>query len=236
MSARPDLSPVKITLDELARALPERIASVDQSRAVAETAAIAARERATLDKQRLEATKPHRDAEAAINQAFRSVIDAAKAVEGAAKRLLLRWQLEERERVEAERRRVEAENRARIEAARVEEERRRKAIEEETRAQAADAGFSQPEAEELAALEVASADVAVPVLTEVAPLPPAATIVGGQGSATIAKVGTFAVVDPALVPREYLIVSEGLIRQAVRDGVRQIAGVTIYQHDQVRAR
>ena len=42
--------------------------------------------------------------------------------------------------------------------------------------------------------------------------------------------------DAALVPREYLIVDEKQIRQAVRDGVREIPGVRIEQVDELAVR
>lgn len=49
-----------------------------------------------------------------------------------------------------------------------------------------------------------------------------------------AKRWTFQVIDEKKVPREYLCVDEGAIRQAVRNGVREILGVEIYQEEGLR--
>ena len=44
------------------------------------------------------------------------------------------------------------------------------------------------------------------------------------------------VVDPMTVPREYLVVDEKAIRAAVRAGVREIAGVRIYEDVEMAVR
>lgn len=49
-----------------------------------------------------------------------------------------------------------------------------------------------------------------------------------------AKVWKFEIEDESLVPREFLIVNETAIRVAIREGKREIAGVRIYQEDQLR--
>lgn len=57
------------------------------------------------------------------------------------------------------------------------------------------------------------------------------------GSAAFSKAPwTFKVVDPKLVPREYLLVSDNLLRDAVKQGVRSIPGIEIYQETQVNFR
>ena len=68
-------------------------------------------------------------------------------------------------------------------------------------------------------------------VTIVAPVvaPPPTTI----GNATVKKVWKFRVVDTAIVPRDYMIVDETKIRAAVRDGLRSIQGVEIFQEDQL---
>lgn len=47
------------------------------------------------------------------------------------------------------------------------------------------------------------------------------------------KVWKFEITDATLVPRQYLIVDEKLIRQAVSVGLREIAGVRIYEDVQI---
>jgi hypothetical protein len=51
-----------------------------------------------------------------------------------------------------------------------------------------------------------------------------------------AKVWKFEITDAVAVPREYLSVDEVLVREAIRSGVREIAGVRIYQEEQLRVR
>ena len=51
-----------------------------------------------------------------------------------------------------------------------------------------------------------------------------------------AKVWKFKVTNPSLVPREYLIVDDTLIRKAVANGSRNIPGVKIFQEDTLRIR
>lgn len=52
----------------------------------------------------------------------------------------------------------------------------------------------------------------------------------------VAKVWTFEIVDPMNVPSQYCVPDPKLIRKAVRDGVREILGVRIFQDMQVRIR
>lgn len=52
----------------------------------------------------------------------------------------------------------------------------------------------------------------------------------------VKKVWTFNVTDPNLVPREYLVVDEKKIREAIRAEVREIPGVEIFQDTQIAIR
>lgn len=56
------------------------------------------------------------------------------------------------------------------------------------------------------------------------------------GTTSYKKVLKFEIVDPVLVPREYLVVNESLVRKAVNDGWRNIAGVRIWEENQVVSR
>lgn len=56
------------------------------------------------------------------------------------------------------------------------------------------------------------------------------------GSMTARKVWKFEVTDAAQVPREFLIVNETAIREAVRQGNRDISGVRIYQDEVIASR
>jgi hypothetical protein len=108
----------------------------------------------------------------------------------------------------------EFETRQRLELAKAQEAARKEAarIQAEIDANAAAAGVPAPV-------------VVAPVLPE-AP----AAIRTEEGSASQRKEWTFEVVDPQEVPREYLLVDERAIRDAVRRGIRQIPGVNIFEH------
>jgi hypothetical protein len=56
------------------------------------------------------------------------------------------------------------------------------------------------------------------------------------GTASTKKVWTHEITDPDQVPRDYLLVDEKKIRQAIKMGVRKISGVRIYQETQVGIR
>lgn len=56
------------------------------------------------------------------------------------------------------------------------------------------------------------------------------------GSANLRTVWTFEVLDPNNVPRKYCTPDPKLIRQAVKGGVRKMAGVRIYEDQQVAIR
>ena len=56
------------------------------------------------------------------------------------------------------------------------------------------------------------------------------------GTSYITKWWTYEVEDPAAVPREYLAVNEKAIGSAVKNGVRSIPGVKIYEKSETRIR
>ncbi len=53
------------------------------------------------------------------------------------------------------------------------------------------------------------------------------------GGVVVKKVWTFKILDKESVPHQYLVVDEVAVRAAIRSGVREIAGITIFQEDQV---
>lgn len=59
---------------------------------------------------------------------------------------------------------------------------------------------------------------------------------GSQNVKGITKRWTFSIVDPTLVPREYLTVDESKIRQAMNAGVRDIPGVKFEQTESLTSR
>jgi hypothetical protein len=68
-------------------------------------------------------------------------------------------------------------------------------------------------------------------------VPKPATIVRTEaGSASTRKVWKHEIIDEAAVPRRYLMVDESKIRQAVKQGVREIPGVRIFEHTEIAFR
>lgn len=65
---------------------------------------------------------------------------------------------------------------------------------------------------------------------------PQKTVRADRGSATIKKVWTFQVENPALVPEQYKVVDDRKIRAAVASGIREIPGVRIFLSSQVAVR
>jgi hypothetical protein len=52
----------------------------------------------------------------------------------------------------------------------------------------------------------------------------------------LSKTWGFAVIDASIVPREYLSINEVVIRQAIRNGIREIPGVGIFQENKLVVR
>lgn len=127
---------------------------------------------------------------------------------------------ERRKREQAEREQREADELAA--AAKDEEERAAaEALAEEAREKAAEAATAEAAISSLPEIELPTA---------VVPAAPKPTGISQR------KVWKATVVDAALVPREYLAVDEKLIKAAVREGVREIPGVSIEQVDQMAVR
>jgi hypothetical protein len=133
--------------------------------------------------------------------------DRAAVIESEAKGKVAAWQASERIRIQKE----EAEKR------RIAEEATRKLQEE-----AIEAGMAEAEAKQIK-VEMPTAPTTAPVLrTE-----------GGAKSST-AMVWVFEIEDPAKVPDEYKMIDEKKVRDAVRMGTREIAGIRIFQKEQIR--
>jgi len=87
--------------------------------------------------------------------------------------------------------------------------------------------------------QAAEARAAVAWLDEptTAVVPAVAQTVRAQGGTlTVKRVWTFEVQDAAAVPEQYKLVNEVALRAAVKSGVRTIAGVRIYETEQVAVR
>jgi hypothetical protein len=104
-----------------------------------------------------------------------------------------------------------------------EEARRQKLIDEQSAAQAA--------AEKKAKKAKATGKPEPVYVAPPAPLPLAAI-----DSTTVRKTWTFEVVDEKSIPRNFMVLNEKMVREQIRNGVREIAGLRIFQQDTVVAR
>lgn len=154
-------------------------------------------------------------------------------------------------RVEQERRKAEAAARqAAIEAQRkIDEEARlareaaeKEAAEARARAEeAAKAGDSDAaRLAEIAKAEEAKAQVVaeMPVVQVEAPVIPKASgpVRTAAGTASVRKRWEFGITDPTAIPREYLVVDEKKLREAIKAGVRSIPGVNIFETSDIAIR
>jgi hypothetical protein len=119
---------------------------------------------------------------------------------------------------------------ARLRAIAEEEARKRKASEEELRILREKAEQERLEAIRKAEEEAKAREVIAPVVQE--PIVPKESNVTRSESGVAAyqrKTWTFEITDETQIPREYLKVDEGKIRDAIKMGARDIAGIRIYE-------
>jgi hypothetical protein len=161
--------------------------------------------------------KPLNDQVKQVNDAFKTITAPLDSAETILKQKVLIYNREQEKKRQEEI--------ARIERERKEAEERQRALEAEHEARRLDALATDGEIiPDLPPAEIAPVELPpeLPTMTRTA-----------LGSATVKKVWMFEVAFPAEVPRQYLIIDERLIREAVRAGVREIPGVRIYQDDQL---
>jgi hypothetical protein len=194
---------------ELAR-IQERAAAVkidgpETMGYAAETVSLAQKIGKALEARRTELTKPLLEEKQAIDRRFKELTDRIEAIKKGMIEKIDAFKAAERLRIQEETRKQEEEA----------EQRRLQAILEAENAQ-----------EELG-IEI-PADMLTPA--PIAPLEaPSARIATASGGIGERKVWLWSVFDHAQVPRAYLMVDGSAITKAVRDGVREIPGVKIYQ-------
>ena len=174
----------------------------------------------------------------AINDLFRRLSAPFAQADETVREKVLAYRREQEARAAAERWRLEAEERARREAAEAAQREAAEAVraaEQAAREQAGHAAADRAAFEAHLTAERASEEAARASLVRqavaAAPAAPKTVTTDSGGRMTARKRWTFEVVDPAAVPREYLFVNDQAIRHAVAEGVREIAGVRIYEHE-----
>ena len=197
-----------------------------------------------INNKKLSITKPYRDLVAKINATVKPFDDDLKGIETNLKSKISHYQREQaelarriaekkaREEAEARRKELEAERaaeRKRQEKERQEAQQRQRELEEKAKA----------ENVEPVKVEIPDVDPELSKPVEVTPeiinVPTGPTRTA-EGTGSVAKRWKHRVVDADQVPREYLMVDEKKIAAAVKDGIRSIAGVEIYEDQEVRFR
>lgn len=181
----------------------------------------------------------------AINERFRGPEAIFKRADEIVRAKVLAYRAEQERRRQAEVRRLEAEEQERLRAERAERERQEaeaRALAERAAAVAlaaetADspvdlADAARDFAAATAALEQQRASAPAPVALPIRTPAPRPTL----GAAASRKRWVATVTDASLVPRQYLVVDQRLLNEAVKRGAREIPGVTIEERDELAVR
>ena len=183
-----------------------------------------------LEAQRVSLVKPLNDHVKFINGQFKDWMEPLKSANEIVREKVLAYKREEA-RIAAEAQAVEDE-RIRTEQARMAAEEERVRAEQarlEAEAEAANAPPPPPLPPPPPATIVPPSPAPIPAAPEKTTRSPLATT-------TIKKVWQYEITDPGAVPREYLVVDEKKIAAVVRAGLRSIAGVRIFETEQLAVR
>lgn len=245
----------KVEIDPfVAAAKTIEISTGEDAEGATEVLAEIQRRKKALESERKKLAEPINEAKNAIQNLFNGLkapLDEARAIlepkllayqDAEERRIREENARREREQIEkrrAEEERIAAERKAAAEAAAQAEREAREASEALAREASAEA-----EAQAVAAAEAArKAEAELAAKREERPAFELAereeaqtTVKTTRGSATRKKVWTFDVVDAASVPREFMAVDEKKIRQAVKNGEREIPGVRIYEKSELAVR
>jgi hypothetical protein len=247
---------VDSTVDVVAKRVAEAEAQADalqvtnagEAEAAAEVLRDIARYKKGAEAERTELVKPLNDHVKLINKKFKDAIAPFEAADKKIRAKVETFTAEQERRRREEEQRLERERQERERKAREERERQEaeaKAKREQAEADAraaeelADEGEDPGDLAEEAAQKLAEAQTAESAISSL----PEPTLPRQVVEKPAAPTGTSTrmvwkhrLVDPAAVPREYLVVDEKKIRQAVRDGVREIPGVVIEQKPELAVR
>ncbi len=221
-----DLAPVKAGLSKYDQAIADMeaqaqaIVITDETLAQAnELGALASKTIKAIEKAQKDATGPAWEFKSTVDRLAKGYKDRFESIKKVCAGKIANFQEAKRlERAKAEEaaRKAKEEAQAKLDAqVAAENEKRRK----------------EAEATGQKAVEVPPIVLATPVIPEEPKV-----VRTEAGSSHQVKTWTFKVVDPAQVPREFLTVDESAIRRAVKDGMRNIAGVEIYEETQTRFR
>lgn len=239
------LAPIYGKLDELADEAKGLVIDSDEAQEKAvETLGLVKKTLNSVEKQRKDIVDEPGSFVRSVNSLAKGLKDKLTAVESTVKIKAAKWaQLQEQKRQEEERKAAE-------EARKLEEEHRRKAEAEQRRLaeeqRKIEEAKSKADAEERERLEAEqrkldeqkqAAKEAEAISVQAPALPKKETVVRtAHGAAHTRKVWKFEVESTDEIPREYLMADEKKIRAAVKNGVRNIPGVKIFQNTEMTIR
>jgi len=171
-----------------------------------------------IDNTRLEIIRPFNKAIKETNEKFNSKKRVAEEIRDILSGKIIAYQKEQRRIQEEE------ERKRREEAQKKLEEEKQKKLQE-----AAERNDEEKlaEAEKIEKKQEAIAERPIDIKQ---------TTRGAGSTTTIVKVWKHEVIEPLKVPRPFLKIDDAAIKQAIKNGTREIAGVRIYQDDQLRSR
>ncbi len=172
-----------------------------------------------VEAMRTSLVKPLNDHVGFINDGFRPLGGELARLEGITKKKILDYQAEREQRAREEHRR-------KVEAARLKAEAEAEEARKTAEAEAIEAGFTEEESTELAEMEAEAVKNEAPV---VLPPAPVKTIETANAKSTVRKIWAFEVEAFEKVPSDYLVLSSQAVTRAIRDGVREIPGLRIFQ-------
>jgi hypothetical protein len=172
-----------------------------------------------VEAMRVSLVKPLNDHVLFINAGVRPLAVELARLEGVVKKDILDYTAEV-ERLARE------EHRRKVEEARVKAEAEAEEARKTAEAEAIEAGFTEEESTELAELEAEAVKDESPIIL---PPVPVTTIETPRSKATVRKVWTFEVENINKVPAVYLLLDPKAVNGAIREGVREIKGLRIFQ-------
>lgn len=182
-----------------------------------------------VEKRRKFFTDPLNQHVKAINELFRQIAQPLQMADSTLRTALLDYRKAEQKKLDDAKRKAEAEARkAQQEADRIAAMARQSQAAGEDRVAKWMAEQSQ--------IALAESESRARTATALALTKPVAVLQADNGQSHVTKRWTFRVVDSDKVPREYMAVSQPLLAEAVRKGVREIPGVVIEQTETITVR
>lgn len=213
------------------------IATPEQAQTVSDGINLIGKQLKMIEDERVRRKAPVLELGRQIDSDAAKVADPLKKADVQLRGLQKAYLVEQKRIADEENARVERENAEKLRLAREEEQRKADEAAEEARFLAdLEGGDGDKAAEEAKQAALAPTLFNPPAVELEIPVVVQKSVAGNYGSTGLRSSWKFEVVNEALVPREYLMVDEKKIRQAVNAGERNISGVKIEEEFTVSRR